>query len=136
MAHWYVYHSQNTMKRPYAALAEPVVYSKKQRRKLCRGDWIWVIEGTTDQPTRYHLADCFRQAVEDDPPFSYKALGFVREFKGERSLLVEPVALERNWPWVDRLHRELITKQGFFRALHDYPDVVKGLLSVAKLVDE
>ena len=70
MRHWYVYHSQKTVKNTYSSLAESTVFSKSNRRDLCIGDIIWVVEGDLSNPVNFTLVDCFSYKNCDYPPFS------------------------------------------------------------------
>jgi len=127
--HWYVYHSQKTMKRSYASLGMPAVYSTKSQPKLCGGDTVWVIEGNTANPVQFELADCFRVSAAECGPFPGDLAGFKARAVGSSSLLSTAIPLSNTVIWFSELHRRYITKQKFFCSLGDEPEIVAGLLS-------
>ena len=127
MNHWLVYHSQKTMGHSYASLAEHAAYSKSEQRKLCFGDWIWVVEGSTDIPTRYTLVDCFRYSDTAYPPFLGPYNGFAVHVIGTESRLAAPVPLDMVDDWQTHIRDRFLTKQRFFVKLSAEPQVVAGL---------
>lgn len=131
--HWYVYHSQRTMGHAYADLGAPTVFSTKNQPKLCHGDIIWVIEGDTDNPTNYTIADCFKVRDTELPPFSGPYSDFKLKVNGKRSLVGAPVPVDGSAPWFAKLHNRFITKRHFFCSLADHPDIRDGLTEASKV---
>ncbi len=129
--HWYVYHSQKSMGHAYAELGASVVFSSKSQPKLCHGDVVWVIEGNTDTPTRYAIADCFKVKSTDLPPFSGSYSDFKLKVNGERSLLGVAVPLDTSASWFAELRDRFITKQRFFCALTDHRHIQDGLIATS-----
>ena len=127
MTDWLVYHSQKTMGHSYASLARHAVYSRSQQRKLCLNDWIWVVEGSTDIPTRYTLVDCFQYADTEYPPFRAPYNGFAVNIIGKESRLAAPAPLEMTEDWQTHIRDRFLTKQRFFVNLAAEPQVVAGL---------
>lgn len=125
--HWYVYHSQKSMGHSYAELAQPTVFSTKHQPKLCHGDIVWVIEGSTDTPTTYAIADCFKVQDTDFPPFTGRYSKFKLKVNGVRSLLAAAVPLDSSSPWFADLRDRFITKQRFFCSLRDHRSIQEGL---------
>lgn len=129
--HWVVYHSQEIMKQSYSSLTEATVYSTKQQPKLCNGDIIWVIEGDTNQPKRYALADCFPLLRCDDPPRFGAFAGFKLRCIGAGSLQGGAIPLSTDsMAWFKELHARFLTKQRFFVRLQE-PEIISGLLKVS-----
>jgi hypothetical protein len=127
MTDWLVYHSQKTMNHSYASLGTSVVYSKLQQKKLCFGDRIWVVEGSTDIPTRYTLVDCFRYADTEYPPFLPPYNGFAVRILGKGSLLPSPIPLDMTDDWQLEIRDRFLTKQRFFVSLAAEPQLVAAL---------
>lgn len=131
--HWYVYHSQKTMKRSYASLGEPVVYSTKAQPKLCGGDVVWVVEGDMSNPVRFELADCFRVSAAECGPFTGDLANFKARAIGAASLLPGTVSLTDIQPWFADLHQRYITKQKLFCALDKEATIVAGLVAASSI---
>ena len=127
MTDWLVYHSQKTVGHSYASLGRPVAYSRKPQTKLCFGDRIWIVEGSTDIPTRYTLVDCFRYADTEYPPFLPPWNGFAVRILGTESLLAAPVPLDMSADWQAEIRDRFLTKQRFFVSLAAEPQVIEGL---------
>lgn len=127
MTDWLVYHSQKTVGHSYASLARSVASSRKPQTKLCFGDVIWVVEGSTDIPTRYTLVDCFRYADTEYPPFLPPYNGYAVRILGTESLLAQPVPLDMTADWQQEIRDRFLTKQRFFVSLAAEPLVVAGL---------
>lgn len=130
--HWYVYHSQRAMGHAYSELGAPTAFSTKSQPKLCHGDVVWVIEGDTDNPTKYAIVDCFKVQDTEWPPFSAPYSDFKLKVNGERSLLGAAVPLNGSAPWFAKLHGGFITKQRFFCNLTDHPDIQDGLTEASR----
>ncbi|WP_426360359.1 hypothetical protein ACPUVO_09140 [Pseudocolwellia sp. HL-MZ19] len=134
MRHWYVYHSQKTMKATYLSLAESSAYSKSNRRELCLGDIIWVIEGDQDNPTNFSIADCFKYTESDYPsphgPFS----DFKLKISGSSLLKIGGLTLDKSMPWFDVLHSKYLSKQKSFNNITDENDIVNGLFDVSDAI--
>ncbi len=136
MTDWLVYHSQKTVGHSYASLARSVGYSRKPQTKLCFGDRIWVVEGSTDIPTRYTLVDCFRYADTEYPPFLPPYNGFAVRILGTESLLAKPVPLDMAADWQEEIRDRFLTKQRFFVSLAAEPVVIAGLQALTSAAGE
>jgi hypothetical protein len=131
---WYVYHSQNTVKNPYSALGESTVFSKTNRRDLCIGDTIWVIEGDTSNPINFTLVDCFSYTTNDYPPFSLEFSDFKYKFSGSSLFMSGPIALDKSMPWFKEMNSKYLSKQKFFSNISAERNVVTGLLDISGIV--
>ncbi|WP_273455872.1 hypothetical protein [Nevskia ramosa] len=131
MQHWYVYHSQKTMKRPYSFAVGSAVFSTKNQPKLCNGDIVWVVDGDLAEPSQFKLADCFRvEATEIAPlPIGYEQ--FKVKASASSSLLLEPAKLGIDLKWFELLHARYITKQRFFHSLSNEPEILDGLRRIS-----
>jgi hypothetical protein len=132
--HWYVYHSQKTVKNTYSSLAESTVFSKSNRRDLCIGDIIWVVEGDLSNPVNFTLVDCFIYKTCDYPPFSLEFSDFKFKFSGTSLFSFNSIALDKSIPWVLDLHSRYLSKQKFFNNIAVERDVINGLLDVSGVV--
>lgn len=134
MRNWYVYHSQKTVKKPYSSLKESTVFSKTNRRDLCIGDTIWVVEGDTNNPINFFVVDCFTYTTSDYPPFSAEFSGFKFKFTGTSLFSAGSVALDKTMPWFKELNSKYISKQKFFNNITAEHDVISGLQDVSGVV--
>lgn len=134
MRHWYVYHSQKTVKNTYSSLAESTVFSKSNRRDLCIGDIIWVVEGDLSNPVNFTLVDCFSYKNCDYPPFSAEFSDFKFKFFGISLFSHSAISLDKSIPWFSGLHSKYLSKQKFFNNIAAEPDVISGLLDVSGIV--
>ena len=134
MRHWYVYHSQKTMKTTYLSLSESAVYSKTNRRELCSGDVIWVIEGDRDNPINFSIVDCFKHTESDYPSPHGEFSDFKLKISGPSLLEIGNYALDKSMPWFNILHLKYLSKQKFFSNITDEDDIVNGLLDVSGIV--
>ncbi|PPC84654.1 MAG: hypothetical protein CTY38_00990 [Methylotenera sp.] len=117
MQHWYVYHSTEAMGRDYASSGESAVYSAKGRPKLCFGDMIWVIEGSTGMCKDFKLVDRFVNEQQDHGSFVKNGRPFKLKISG-KSLLPAPIRLNgTNNAAFDDIYKNMITKQKFFNLI-------------------
>lgn len=133
MNHWYVYHSQKTMRHSYKSLGESVVYSTKQQPKLGIGDMIWVIEGDMSKPTEFSLVDCFRYSEADQPSQYGDYSNYKLKIEGQSLLKNRNISLNKSIPWFGNLHNSYITKQKFFVQINSEKEIIKGLFNVSNI---
>ena len=133
MQHWYAYHSDKIMGEVYTIGNMSSFYITKDAAGgaiLNKKDLVWVIEGDTNQPCNFKLADCFIYTELKLQPFKSSRSKFKFNISGQ-SLLKHQVNLTTRDEWFKNLYENFIINRKPFYPLTNI--IVQGLKDVSQI---